>query len=58
MNKELGTATVLKDPKLERAFYEMVSELFEQSVILDISGFGSIYQQTQTAFGLREQHQK
>lgn len=58
MNKELWTATVLKDPKFEMAFNEIFSELFEHSVILDISGFGSIYQQTQTAFGLREQHQK
>lgn len=58
MNKELGTATVLQDHKLEMAFYGIFSELFGQSVILDISGFGSIYQQTQTAFGLGEQHQK
>lgn len=43
---------------LKMSFYEIFSEPFEQNGILDISGFSSIYQQTQTAFGLREQHQK
>lgn len=46
INKESGTATVLMDHKLKMAFYEIFSELFKQSVILDISGFDSIYQQT------------